>query len=60
MLDTLRSDTVYAQRGPRVVMMFQPRRIPPWRCRDAEPGPIAVIILVSLAMLTVMWIGGFI
>lgn len=27
-----------------------PRRIPPWRRRDAEPGPIVVVLLISVGM----------
>ena len=46
--------------APREIEMDQLRRIPPWRRRDAEPGPIAVIVLISLAVLTAMWIAGFI
>ncbi len=34
--------------------MNQPRRIPPWRRRDAEPGPIAVVVMISLGVLIVV------
>ena len=34
--------------------MEQPRRIPPWRCRDADPGPIVVVILISMGVMAVL------
>ena len=34
--------------------MDKPRRIPPWRRRDAEPGPITVILLISVGVLAVL------
>ena len=34
--------------------MEQPRRIPPWRRRDAEPGPIVVVILISMSIMAVL------
>ena len=30
------------------------RRIPPWRRRDAEPGPISSTILISIGVLIVV------
>lgn len=34
--------------------MDKPRRIPPWRRRDAEPGPIIVVILISMGIMAVL------
>ena len=35
-------------------MEGNPRGIPPWRRRDAEPGPIVVAVLISLGVLVVV------
>ncbi len=34
--------------------MDNPRRIPPWRRRDAEPGLIVIVILISMAIVAVL------
>ena len=34
--------------------MEQPRRIPPWRRRDVDPGPLVVIILISMGVMAVL------
>ena len=34
--------------------MDKPRRIPPCRRRDAEPGPIVVVVLISMAIMAVL------
>lgn len=38
----------------------KPRRIPPWRRRDAEPGPISAIVLISFGVLIVIGVVMFI
>ena len=34
--------------------MDKPRRIPPWRRRDAEPSPLVVVILISMGIMAVL------
>ena len=34
--------------------MEQPRRIPPWRRRDAAPGPLVVVILISMSIMALL------
>ena len=37
-----------------------PRRIPPWRRRDADPGPIVIVLLVSLGVLVVVLLATYV